>query len=232
MLYDGQDRFFELRLPLDLPNYHTRRHGLPSSFYDLTRAQSEIDLLAQHTKTRVRELVPDVLPEELEWLNNSPAWDRVRQGGLRSLLDTLKRCEIAPEAVAVLEAWKRNNDRLLSRWIALRDRLIAHRRWVYRNLAAWLMSNYSEIALEGPLGIAKMLRLPPKDPALKLARRYHRWSAVGEFVRFVKEAAAKTATTVVEIAPAMTTLPCNERGALAKGGPEQILECPNGHRWD
>jgi len=27
-------------------------------------------------------------------------------------------------------------------------------------------------------------------------------------------------------------LPCNKSGVFASGGPEQILECPNGHRWD
>ena len=125
------------------------------------------------------------------------------------------------------------NERLRSSWIALRERLIARRRWLYRNLAGWLVrKGYREIGLEGPPSIARMLQLPAEDRALNLARRYHRWSAVGEFVRFVKEATAKTTTSVVEIDPALTTLPCNECGVLAKGGPELILECPNGHRWD
>jgi hypothetical protein len=232
MLYDEDDRFFELRLPLDMPNWRTRRHGLPSSYYDLITAQREIDNLTKDTKGHVRALLPHALPEQLEWLNDSAAWTRAQHGELRLLLDALKGFGIAPEVIRSLEDWKRKNEYLRSRLTVLRERLIARRRWLYRNLAAWLVDNYREIAFESPLNIAKMLRFRDDDYPLRLARRYHRWSAIGEFVRFLNEAAAKTATILVGIDPTMTTLTCNECGALAGGGPKRILECPNGHTWD
>jgi hypothetical protein len=73
MLRDSDGRFFELRLPLDMPSYRTPRHKLPSSFYDLGRMQADIDALLERAKLEIQEIPPEDPLDEIARIRNPVA---------------------------------------------------------------------------------------------------------------------------------------------------------------
>jgi hypothetical protein len=87
MLHDGK-RFYELRMPLDMPCYDSKHHGTPSSFYALLEYDRQIAELVDKTKAQLKELLPDAedLGEETVDRDHAKAYQKVRQGGIRLLL--------------------------------------------------------------------------------------------------------------------------------------------------
>jgi hypothetical protein len=238
MLYDGR-RFYELRCPLDMPSYQSRRHGLASSYYALIDFDRRIGENVASTKAELAALLPSMVEEEIGWVTNPIAFQRMRQGGLARLLGYFRAHEddYGDAIVKLLEAWDMENTRQRSMRAALFDRLVARRRWLYRNLAAWLTQNFAMIARESPLGIKQMLedRQPRADSkyALEAARRYHQWTAVSELMSYLENAAARNATRLVAVDPFNTTRRCAECGELIlQKAIKLVLVCPNGHASD
>ena len=230
MLYDGA-RHYELRLPLEMPNYRSRRHGWRSSFFEVVRLQQESDALLERAKAEVRGALPEI--EELAWVQNDAAWSRARHGGLRGILKTLR--ERTPEcpAVGALEAWLRESDRLRSFRLAILDGLNGRREWTYRNLAAWIATNFRALAVEGPLDLKRMAESGAGGPvALKASMKYRQWAGLSRLRMDIEQACAARCVALVEIDPMNTTRVCAECGALAEAGPKLVLRCPNGHEWD
>jgi hypothetical protein len=179
---------------------------------------------------RSREL--DVARDRLvAWIvdRQMPAWFADRARGLpqwraprkmQRLSDTWQREENRfegdTEALAMLQAWAKQ-DRHLGSWEAhMRDRTIAHRREVWRQIAAELARTYQTILVEDGLcrsenreGQMKIVdiegwnKLAPEegDPHEgREQRRQSRMAAPGELRLAIAQASHKTATTVIDVA--------------------------------
>jgi hypothetical protein len=240
MLYDGR-RFYELRCPLNMPSYHTRRHQIESSYYALIDLDRRISENVDRTKAALSILLPAEVQADIAWVTNPIAFQRMKQGGLGRLLAHFRGqkdwYQRGIEIVKLLATWEMEDTRQRSRRIALLDRLLARRRWLYRNLAVWLTHSYKAIARESPLGIKQMLedRQPEADRQYSLtrARRYHQWVAVSELMSYLDEAAAKTGCTIIRVDPSNTSRGCAECGELiVQNAAKLIVSCPNGHAAD
>jgi hypothetical protein len=240
MLYDGR-RFYELRCPLNMPSYHTRRHRIESSYYALIDLDHRISENVEKTKAALPTLLPSQVQEDIAWVTNTIVFQRMKQGGLGRLLEHFRvHKEWYPHGIEIdklLATWKVEDTRQRSMRIALLDRLVARRRWLYRNLAAWLAQNYKAIACKSPPGIKQMIedRQPEADNKYSLARarRYHQWVAVSELMGYLDEAAAKTGCIILATDPSNTTRGCAECGELiVEDAARLILSCPNGHASD
>jgi transposase len=158
-----------------------------------------------------------------------PAWFADRTSGLRQwraprkmqrLADTWKKEEHRfdgdDEILAAILAWAKQ-DRHLGNWEAhMRDRTIAHRREVWRQIAAELARTYRTILVEDGLcrseGRERQMKivdidgwnkLPPEkgDPHEgREQRRQSRMAAPGELRLAISHATHKTATTVIDVA--------------------------------
>ena len=147
-----------------------------------------------------------------------PQWRAPRK--LQRLIDTWKREENRfegdVETLAVLQAWAKQ-DRHLGSWEAhMRDRTIAHRREVWRQIAAELARTYQTILVEDGLcrsdnreGQMKIVdiegwnKLAPEegDPHEgREQRRQSRMAAPGELRLAIAQASHKTASTVIDVA--------------------------------
>jgi hypothetical protein len=238
MLYDGRC-FYELRCPLDMPSYHSRRHGLASSYCEVIDLDRRIAENVEQTKTALVAELPSEVDEEIAWVMNPNAFQRMRQGGLTRLLDYFQahRDAYADEIIRLLAAWRTENVRLHSMRAALLDRLIARRRWLYRNLAAWLTRNFAMIGRESPLNVKRMIQDLQSGAqskyGLERARRYHQWSAVSELMSHVEHAALKNDCILVPVDPFHTTRRCAECGEVILQTAVKLLStCPSGHIID
>jgi hypothetical protein len=181
------------------------------------------------------------------WISNRemPAWFTDRAKGLpqwraprklQRLIDTWQReenrfdAEGVPqiqddaEMLAALQAWAKQ-DRHLGSWEAhMRDRTIAHRREVWRQIAMELARTYQTILVEdglckseGRAGQMKIVdiegwdKLPPEegDPHEgREQRRQARMAAPGELRLAIAQAAHKTASTIIDSKGKKSTSEC------------------------
>jgi hypothetical protein len=181
-------------------------------------------------QTRSQEL--DKIRDRLvTWIEGRkmPAWFADRTSGLHQwrsqrkmqrLVDTWKKDEHRfdgdAEMLTDLLAWAKH-DRHLANWEAhMRDRTIAHRREVWRQIAAELARTYQTILVEDGLcrseGRERQMKivdidgwdkLPPEkgDPHEgREQRRQSRMAAPGELRLAITHATHKTSTTVVDVA--------------------------------
>ena len=235
MLVDEAGEAIELRLPLAAPTSHSRRHRLKSDWRDLVGMDAAIASLLETTKAMVRPLLPALsgLPDEVRGL--VAQWDRVRQGGLIRLLRAIEsRPSGGGNSARVLQEWRAQNDHLRALRMALWDRLIGRREWLYHNLAAWVCETWSMIVWEGDLSIKRMAEAPDKTPALDAADRYRQIVAPGIFRAALRQAAATRGAALVDKPAAYTTRTCAMCGDVLdeQDGSSLWLVCGNGHRWD
>jgi hypothetical protein len=165
------------------------------------------------------------------WISDRPLppWFTDRAKGLamwraprkmQRLIDTWQREENRFEddaaALTMLQAWAKH-DRHLGNWEAhMRDRTIAHRREVWRQVAAELARTYQTILVEDGLcrseGRERQMKIvdiegwdkrPPEegDPHEgREQRRQSRMAAPGELRLAISHATHKTASTVIDVA--------------------------------
>jgi hypothetical protein len=203
-----------------------------------------------------------------------PAWFTDRSKGLaqwrsprklQRLIDTWQReenrfdAEGVPlirddgEILAMLQAWAKQ-DRHLGSWEAhMRDRTIAHRREVWRQVAAELARTYQTILVEDGLcrsegrerqmkivDIAGWDKLPPEegDPHEgREQRRQSRMAAPGELRMAISHATHKTASTVIDVSRGKkSTSECAWCGHVQVGADFAIsieIQCQGcGRIWD
>src|SRR5260370_39121531 len=120
--------------------------------------------LLEDVKVRVRKTLPKRLPREAQVIASTLTI--ARQGGLVRLLRALQVVDRAPAAQLILQRWLVENDRLRSIKQAFSDRLVARRRWLYQNLAAWLCRRYIDIAWKGHLNMTRWLVSTAQPPVL------------------------------------------------------------------
>jgi hypothetical protein len=231
MLYDSDENVAELRLPLRATTSHTRRHGLASDWRDISAMDARMARMVEDVKRRLTFVLPPALPDGATVL--APQFVKMRQGGLVRLLHSLEATGIAQEAQTLLRSWLAENDRLRKERAALQDRLIGRRRWLYRNLAAFLSRRYGTLALESQLSIKSLIEeSEDMTPTLRHSRRYHQWAAVGELRRYLIEAGAKYGARIAYAGTSWSTVTCHVCGERAQGGAKPELICPRGHPWD
>ncbi len=90
----------------------------------------------------------------------------------------------------------------------------------------------SEHCVGEELNIKEMAEAEGKGPALNAADRYRQWAAIGEFRIYLKQAAAKNASTLSGKETANSTRTCWACGGYIEKSGQLILECENGHRED
>lgn len=216
---------------------------------------------------RSREL--DKIRDQLiAWIGDRPmpTWFADRARGLaqwraprkmQRLADAWKKAEdrVAgdDEALAALLAWAKH-DRHLGDWEAhMRDRTIAHRREVWRQVATELARTYQTILVEDGMcrseGRERQMKivdidgwdkLPPEegDPHEgREQRRQARMAAPGELRLAIAHAAHKTATTVVDVARTQKSTRecawCGHDNAAADFATAIEIQCAGCHRtWD
>jgi hypothetical protein len=69
MLYDGR-RFYELRCPLDMLSYHSRRHGVASSYYALMDFDRHLAENVNRTKSALAPLLSAALDGDINRISN------------------------------------------------------------------------------------------------------------------------------------------------------------------
>jgi transposase len=187
-----------------------------AKIYSLAQIRSrELDAARDHLVTWIgdREL-PAWFTDRAKGLHQ---WRAPRK--LQRLIDTWQREENRfggdAEALAALQAWAKQ-DRHLGSWEAhMRDRTIAHRREVWRQVAAELARTYQTILVEDGLcrsenrenqmkivDIEGWDKLPPEegDPHEgREQRRQSRMAAPGELRLAIAHATHKTASTVIDV---------------------------------
>ena len=221
---DDTDQQIELRLPLDFSTQKARSAGYPCDHAELRALEGWIAVAVDATKAAIGELI------------TVPSLVLMRQGGLVRLQRTLSEkpdlSEAEVEALRILGAWRKQNDRLQKIYNFSTARFAARRRWLYQNLAAWLCRNYDVIAIEGDLDVKGLAEEPDPDPALKAAQRYRQIAAPGELREIIRWTAQREGVIVKDCNTAYSTTTCFTCGEQAEAGPDLILECPAGHRFD
>ncbi len=233
MFCDSDGNAVEIRLPLDASTAQTRRHKIASGWRDLVQIDKNIGNLLQETKTDLLPLLPLDLPDDLRDLASQMT--SVRQGGLVRMLRGLMTHSLSPEAQDLLHRWLAENDRLRSIRSALQDRLVGRRRWLYRNVAAYLARRYACIAIADDFSIKDTIENPASGKfGIVLGRRYHHWSAVGELRGYLIEAAIKHGSDILKAGTGSGwgLSKCNKCGDEIKTSASLELLCPNGHRLD
>jgi hypothetical protein len=158
-----------------------------------------------------------------------------REEGLIRLLHQLESNKLAPNVQAIIRQWIIYNRRLRSIRAVLQDRLIRRRRWLYRNVAAFLTKTYMIIGLEDEFAAKDMIEdRESKDLDLPFRRsiKYYQWAAVAELRSYILEAAAKNGTRIAEVKTRWSTTTCSICGQYTPHQPSLELRCPNGHVWD
>lgn len=204
----------------------------------------------------------------LAWIDarQMPEWFHERSKGLpqwraprkmQRLIDTwskeANRFDGDGEILEALRAWAKQ-DRHLGSWEAhMRDRTIAHRREVWRQVAAELARTYQTILVEDGLcrspgreqqlkivDISGWDKLPPEDGDPhegREQRRQARMAAPGELRLAITYAAHKTATTVVDVARSKKSTRecawCGHDNAHADFAASIMIQCAGCRRtWD
>ncbi|MBI4468182.1 MAG: transposase [Acidobacteria bacterium] len=244
MLVGHTGEVAELRLPLDMSSRPTRdfgrwieRSGRPNadriyeSWEEIREATSRADQSFESLKAEIaRRAAGPEWPENLR--NKFSAITELGQAALLQFQRELQEAEAGPEIRQLISAWRVNDARLRRRIHCARMRFGRRRHWLYQNLAAWLATNYDTISWEADLGIRKMSEDGSKKGRLRLADRNRRIAAIGEFRKILKHQALKRKMLLIDGRTAYSSTTCFTCGRRTPGGPDLILQCPNGHRFD
>ena len=231
MLRDSEGHAIELRLPLDASTSNTRRHQTASNYRDLLKIDADIGNRVDDAKACLRQLVdlPNDLQRTIKDLSDG------RQAGLVRLSDAFKMSDKASEAQEILHNWMRENNRLRSIRGSLQGRLIGRRRWLYRNIAAFLTRRYGTIVFEDEFAAKEIIEdnlTKDRDLPFRRSIRYYHWAAVAELRKYIVEAAAKNSARIVQTHTRGTTTTCFICGRYTEHQPNIKLTCPSGHTWD
>ncbi len=233
MFCDSDGNAVEIRLPLDASTAQTRRHRIASGWRDLVQIDESIGNLLQETKTDLLPLLPSDLPEDLSDLASQ--MPSLRQSGLVGMLRGLITHSLSPEAQDLLLRWLAENDRLRSIRSALQDRLLGRRRWLYRNIAAYLARRYVRIAIADEFSIKETIENPASGKfGIVLGRRYHHWSSVGELRAYLVEATAKHGSQILKASTGAGwgLVKCHICSDEIRNSASLEIICSNGHRLD
>lgn len=101
-----------------------------------------------------------------------------------------------------LDEWRKRDRHLWWFEAHERDQTIARRRYLYRNVAAWICANAKRIVLSG-IDIAELIQVPEAGtttdtPQARGARANHQWTAPGDLRMALRNAAARRGIEVVE----------------------------------
>lgn len=219
MIVDSLGCAIELRLPLGMQRKRDQnKRDWIASLHDLIALDSKIGKEVDAAKAKATEMLAD----------RPPGFDKMRQSGLRKLL----RESTHQGLIETLSEWD-ERDRKLGRiravvWGKMRRR----KTWLYQNFAAWLVSTYGTVILEGNVSL-KEISMRSEPGALKNAAKYRQWAGLGELRIAIKNAAKKYGCEVIEAESFNTTRRCFICSAEHKGDKAKLyLECSKGHRWD
>ena len=213
VLHDGQPTPEELVMPLRL---HDRKLG-EVSLDRMANIQRCRDGLLERTKAAVAAM-----------LGPMPAgWAQMRNGGLIRLM----RDEGTPaEAVALLEAWKKDSDRYLRMERMLEDHMRRHYEWRYRNWAKDVAARYRTVCIKKMDQKEMWAVEKTKDaPALKASAERRKLAACGSLLAMVKHAVRKACGNLVEVEAAHTTDTCSACGSRFEAGAGLMGRCEQGH---
>lgn len=231
-IFDGVGKQIGLRVAYLVDEHgHEREIRAPENLWDrLAKVYSIAQIRSRELDAARDKLVSWIGAREMPgWFTDRarglPQWRAPRK--LQRLIDTWQKAENRfdaggalviqddAEILAMLQAWAKQ-DRHLGSWEAhMRDRTIAHRREVWRQVAAELARTYQTILVEDGLcrsegreGQMKIVdiegwdKLPPEegDPHEgREQRRQSRMAAPGELRLAISQATHKTASTVIDV---------------------------------
>jgi hypothetical protein len=216
VLYDGQPRPEELVMPLRL---HDRRLG-EVSLERLANLKRCRDGLLERTKTALAAVLSP-LPAD---------WARMRNGGLVRLI---RDGGTPAKAVAVLEAWREDNDRYLRLERMVEGHLRRHYEWRCRNWAKDVAARHGTVRIE-KMNLQEMWEAEKvkKAPALKASAERRKLAACGSLLGMLKHTVSKARGALAEVETAYTTNTCSVCGAHFEAGPELTGRCERGHEMD
>jgi hypothetical protein len=225
-LVDDAGRQFEIRLNLQEEKARQARAGIPSNYLAWREYDEQIGTAVEDCKTQVRHIMGKETPKNFE---------KARQSGLRRLLLNLEEQDIYPEVQGLIGGCFHAIESVERKRTALVLRLTNKRRHLYRNVAAWLTTNYREIVWEGDLRIKDLKNREGKkhNPALLNAGKYSQWAAPGELRETIAKTAAKNTTLITDGPTAGTTIICHRCSAEMQATSKLLIECPEcGVSWD
>ncbi len=206
----------ELVMPLAL---HDRKLG-EVSLDRMANIQRCRDGLLERTKSAVAPM-----------LGPMPAgWAQTRNGGLiRLMRDTAT----SAEAVALLEAWKKDSDRYLRTERMLESHMLRHYEWRYRNWAKDVAARYHTVRIKR-MNLKEMwsVEKTKDDPALKASAERRKLAACGSLLAMVKHAVRKACGNLVEVEAAHTTDTCSACGSRFEAGAGLMGRCERDHEID
>ena len=200
---DNHGREDEYRLPVQMLD--TIRH--------LDDLQQEIDGGINAILPRFKEALSADVPE---CLARDAASVRSAKIGGRTLTMIVRRWKeqavgFKPNALAVIEEWRKAHKTLYERQCHTRDKLVARRKDIYRVWAAQLARDYGAIRIEDT-DYRHLLAKEQKDgseSAIQSAvRQLARLAAPGEFRKCVSLAAAKSGAVMETLPGSRLTLRC------------------------
>jgi len=154
----------------------------------------------------------------------------MRNGGLVCLM----RDEGTPaEAVAVLKAWKQDNDRYLRMERMVEGHLRRHYEWRRGNWAKDVAARHRTVRIEKmnqqEMWGAKKVK---EIPALKASAERRRLAACGSLLGMIRHAVSKARGELAEVEAAHTTDTCSVCDTHFEAGPGIMGRCERGHEMD
>jgi hypothetical protein len=216
VLHDGKPAPEELVMPLVL---HDRKLG-EISLDRMANIQRCRDGVLERTKAAVAAMLGPMPPE----------WAQVRNGGMVRLM----RDEGTPaEAVALLEAWKKDSDRYLRMERMLEGHMRRHYEWRYRNWAKEVAARYRAVCVK-KMDQKEMWAVDKTKgaPALEASAERRNLAACGSLLAMVKHAVRKACGILVEVEAAHTTDRCSACGSGFQAGAGLMGRCEQGHVMD
>lgn len=169
---------------------------------------------------------------------------KIRQTGLLKLLSYFENIlenesnKSVGKFITTIEEWQENFFPIGLERTLLQEKLIRHRNYIYKNIAAWLYKNFSYIVWEGDLSLNQMARQAAdttlcQNPALFHARKWRQWAGLYKLRESVKNKDIYGNRLIKEKA-AGTTSTCHVKkcGAHCEPTAQLMVECEKGHKED
>ena len=157
-------------------------------------------------------------------------WAQMRNGGLIRLM---REKGTPAEAVALLEAWKKDSDRYLRTERMLENHMRRHYEWRYGKWAKDVAARYHTVRIKKMNQKEMWAVEKTKDaPALKASAERRKLAACGSLLAMVKHAVRKACGNLVEVVAAHTTDTCSACGTRFEAGAGLMGRCERGHEMD
>lgn len=235
LLADNAGHFYELAVPFDFAGREDRKCIEPKKkdIRRLSLLSEQIGDCVENCKQGLKAIYDrnkDQWPEEARQSMNG--FTKMRQGGLERLRALIEEHDREASSLlwkleAILD-WLHHKKRALElEWAQLKEE-------IYKQLSAWIVKNFDQVAWEGDLSLKQMAESNAGDPAQK----YRQMVGQCYLRQRLPQAAAKYRCELIDRPAAYSTQFCGAPvgsgvcGAKIPKGRKLLRVCENGHKQD